>query len=194
VIKSAAFYDSLYIILRMQEVFGNVFRGELHLLAYLSCLMSLYRGQPVSCWDYFFMKTPNGAPYSPEIDAAIEDLLLNGWIATSGQHLCANERSVDFFHNISELGQNSIRNEFLDAACSSVSGLPIGMIKTAMSLEPELFSAIGATQGRILLDGPGVEILYEQFEALNHILGAGAELMVPAIVWLTYLSQKASEK
>jgi hypothetical protein len=66
--------------------------------------------------------------------------------------------------------------------------MPVGSIREGLTNEPTLnrVNALGTT--RQLLDGPGLEGIYQQFTVLSQAVGVDAQdLMVPAVVWITYL-------
>lgn len=190
-----ACYDTLSVISRTQQVIGNAMAGEVHLLAYLACLLSMYRGWAASDWAYGFIRSPYGAPYSSDIDAAVESMQANGWIEEAGQHLTLTSAGERILETLSQLGQNGPRKEPLDAACASILSVPMGIVGAAVSMEPELRNADELSLVRTLLDGPGVPVLHDQFAAITEVLGTDvADLMVPAVVWLNYLFRIALEE
>ncbi len=60
-----AAFDALQIIASLQSIYRNVAEAEVHLFAYLSCLLSLYSGQPVGDWGYDFAGTTTGSAVDP---------------------------------------------------------------------------------------------------------------------------------
>jgi len=191
-----ACYDTLFVISRTQQVMGNAMAGEVHLLAYLACLLSMYRGRAASDWGYWFIRSPYGAPYSSDIDRAVESMQANGWIGGVDRHLTLSSAGGLMLETLSQLGQNGPRKGPLDAACASILSVPMGIVRTAVSMEPELRNAEALSLDRTLLDEPEIPVpLHDQFEALRRALGIRvADLMVPAVVWLSYLSRVAQEE
>jgi hypothetical protein len=82
---------------------------------------------------------------------------------------------------------------YLDAASATALAIPLPAVADALSFEPGLRRALRFVKVRALLDEAGIALLEEQFAAVHAALadrGAAQEdLMVPAVVWLTYLSQ-----
>lgn len=189
-----ACYDTLSVISQTQAATGNAMAGEVHLLAYLACLLSMYRGWAASDWGYVFIRSPRGAPYSSDISSAIENMQASCWIEEAGQHLTLTGAGARMLEALSQLEQNRPRRQPLNAACASTLSVPMGVVRTAVLMEPELRNADELSLVRTLLDGPGVPVLHDQFAAITQVLGANVRnLMVPAVVWLNYLFRLALE-
>jgi hypothetical protein len=187
-INSTAYFDALYISMRLQTLLGSVFTGELHLIAYLSCLLGLYESHPISDWGYGFTGTTEGAPYSPAITAASDHMERSGTILRRNQIAFVSDRGVAECELLSSMHSNTTRQRYLEGACSSLLTLPIGIVREALSREPELRSMSIHRTARQLLQGPGLESLYRQFELLRSVLDHSSDILAPAMVWLTYLS------
>jgi len=190
-ISPFACFDCLFISQGVQNALGNFAPTELHLFAYLGCLLSLYKHRPVAEWGYSFYGTKMGAPFSPEIDQALPELKLAGLFADHGDYLQITERGSEEYYLLRGLSQNSDRETYLEGACSSILALPIGLIHEALSREPEIEHATKINSTRLLLtDGPGLQVLYEHFTALSTAITVDiSDLMLPSVVWLTYLSR-----
>ena len=149
-------------------------------------------------WKYAFIKSDMGSPYSTDVHIAFDALNANGAFVESG--------GVKGYYKTSEKGNNlltfyetlssfSIRKKFLDAACNSISLIPFGMIKEAMSHEPVLSSANNSLSKKSLLEqsNPATKSLYIQFASLKAALnGQYKDLLIPAIIWLESLNQNNS--
>jgi hypothetical protein len=191
--KPEAVFDSLYTGSILQRHFGNIARGEIHLFTYLACLLSIYSGHAADDWVYGYAGTKMGAPFSTELDSAIEDVLRNG-MATGNEFL---EISRSGLHEVTELASMSFfssRIIFLEAACCSVLALPVGIVRDALSHEPNLRPISRLGTSRRLLDRAGLDLLYEHFDALRTAVGAVPDLLVPATVWLSFLAQSTNRK
>ena len=194
-INPDAAFDCLSIARRLQSSLKNSAPGEIHLFAYLSCLLSLYGGQAASSWGYSFAGTQHGSPFSPELNGALEDLLALGLLSSEGQYLMVAQEGTEEYGELRRLSQNLMREKYIEAACSSLLSLPVGLIRSALSEEPMLrpSSKLGST--RALLVGPGLELLHQQFRDLSNAVGVDTrDLLVPATVWLTFLSHGAEER
>lgn len=187
-----AVFDSLYITNRMQSLLGNVIRADVHLLAYLSCVLSLYKGNPVSSWGYQFAGTAQSTPYSPSIEHAIGALLEIGSFVEDNGYISVTWQGTDQYGELQWLGQNQRREPYLKGACSSILALPIDIVRRAINVEPELRGASNLASKRLLLDdsNPGFTLVYEQLDTLSRAIGVEvSNLMVPAVLWLTLLAQ-----
>ena len=60
-VNTDAFFDTLVLIDRISQRIGTVVGPEVHLFAYLACLLAVYRGWPSADWGYRFACTDNGA-------------------------------------------------------------------------------------------------------------------------------------
>lgn len=190
-----AYFDSLFISVRLQRLLGSASFGELHLLAYLGCLLGLYESCPAAEWGYEFTGTTEGAPYSHAIARAADLMERNGTLLKQNQFLYVTDRGVSEYAMMAALDTNTDRQRYLEGACSSLLSLPIGILREALSHEPELKSASVHRMARRLLQGPGLETLYEQFEHLRSALhNEDDDILAPAMVWLTYLSGEFGTK
>lgn len=187
-----AYFDCLSIGKRLQEFSGDFAAAEIHLFAYLACLLWLYKKRPVADWEYLFAGTKDGSPFSPDINKALYLQSSSGFIEQFGYYLQITDIGLEEYALLRSLSQNSKRETFIDGACSSILALPIGTIREAIFQEPELERVSKSPRAELLLDDRRVEGLYAQFETLSATIGVDVEnLMVPAVVWLTYLSQIA---
>lgn len=187
----AAYYDCLYTANRLSAKLGSAAEGELHLFAYLACLLSLFDMQPVAEWGYNFAGLSAGAPFSPEIRESLEFLILRGaLVRTADSDLALTETGsgeLDFLRDMSFFRS---RQRYLDAACSSLRLFPVGLIRAAMGMEPGLRPVVATGGARRLLADVAIDQLHEQFDALIQALGPEKkDLLVPASVWLSYLSE-----
>jgi hypothetical protein len=187
-----AAFDVLYMATRLQYQLGNVADAELHLFGYLSCLLSLYRGNPIADWGYGFAGTKNGSPFSADLQDATRNLELNACLSREDDHLQITHRGASELEILTALDQNARRTQYLEGASSSLLALPVGMIREAILFEPTLRPAGRLDTTRLLLTGVALDLLYDQFDLLNQAVGlANADLLVPSTVWLTYLAQSS---
>ncbi|HTB11088.1 MAG TPA: hypothetical protein VK752_05945 [Bryobacteraceae bacterium] len=188
-----AAFDSLYIAAALKTNVQYPVIAEVHVLAYLAVLLSLYRGQPVSDWGYGFAGTRDGSPFSPEIDGAIRALTGTGLLRSSEGRIGITESGTAELSALTDFSQNRERVFYLEPACSSTLTMPVGVIRHALAQEPTLKPTSRLVTTRPLLDGPYMSKLYDQFEALGRTVGVEHhDLLIPATVWLGYL-WRASE-
>src|ERR1700730_11507 len=78
--NSEAFYDCLSIVSQLEKPLSGVSRLDLQRLAFLACILSLYRGRPAADWGYRFARTQFGTPFSGEVSDGLEFLAAAGHI------------------------------------------------------------------------------------------------------------------
>ena len=185
-----AVFDVLATLIHLEPRVGRVFLSEIHLFTYLGCLLYLYKENPVADWGYNFAGTPVVAPYSAEVELAIENLYRTGYIdVNSEQQYGVTDAGQDEYQMLTQLAMAS-RAVYIEGACDSVLALPIGTVNSALHHEPALRRATASRGTRRLLERVDLDSLYRQFEALAEALdGTGEELIIPAVLWLTYLTR-----
>ncbi len=186
-------HDVLAITARLQSTLNGVTAAELHLLAYLSGLLALYRRIPLAEWGYGFVRSESGSPFSTDVDRAVQSLqsrrfLIRGVDATEAMRLSAD--GMAFARFLENRHEHAWRLAFLDGACGSTLAIPPGLIRDAFRQEPTLRSVSVHRGTRRLLEQNQLYALYEHFGALSEAVGLDVvDLMVPSVVWLTYLAE-----
>lgn len=195
-----AIFDTLFIGQRLQRKIEDFSQYEIQFFAYFSCLLSLYEGNTVEDWKYSFVKTELGSPYSIDIDMSIQALLASGKLSQIGNtqdFFTVNEGGKEFFNFQNEASSSlSHRKKYLITACNTISLIPFGVIKEAVSKEPVLYSAGISRSKKSLLENsnPATKVLYEQFKDLKLALqDKYQDLIVPAVVWLESLNPENKE-
>lgn len=190
IFKPEATFDVLFIVSRLKAPLNGVTAPEIHLFAYLACILSLYGERPVDDWAYTFAGTASGSPFSPAISDAIETLERSGFIQQSDDVFTLTTLGTNEYELLRTLSQNAWREAYLTGACDSVLALPVGVLRDALSREPALERAAQLERTRQLLEDADLKSLYDQFDVLSEAIGVKiTELMVPAVAWLSYLSQ-----
>ncbi len=186
-----AYFDCLAICERLQRRFGNASTAEIHLFAYLSCLLSLYKKLPVSWWGYSFSVTKSGYPFSADLDEELATLSGRNCVINQNNYLEVNAPGKKEYEVLMTFSQNRDRELFIEGACSTTLTMPVGMIRKAISLEPEIRSSVQLGQSSLLFGEGEVSDIYRQFSVLSSIIGVETtELMIPAVVWLTYVCEQ----
>jgi len=185
-----ATFDCLFIIDRLQANRMSLTPQEIHLFAYLGCLLWIYQKRPVEDWGYGFVGTELGAPFSQEIDTSVNELVERGYLRRVHGRVDSTEIASHSLRYLRELAINTERTECLDAACSSTAAFSVGMVSNALTNEPELSRAQALPSSRMLLEETARNQLYEQFDVLRSALDQrGNDLRLPAVVWLSALYQ-----
>lgn len=185
--SSYASYDFLFVAEELSPRVGLVAVGEIHLFAYLGCLLSLFKGQPVAEWGYSFAGLESGSPFSPELQDAYKELERAGFVSSSAGGVAVTEVGRQQIEVFNTLRTFMSRKLFLGAACASLLSFRVGMVRAAMSMEPGLRPVLSVGGMRPLLAMTSLEQLHEHFDALFRVLGETSDLLVPSTVWLTYL-------
>jgi hypothetical protein len=188
-----ACFDCLSIGVKLHKTLGSVVESEFHLFSYLACLLSLYKGQPVSDWGYRHSNTSHNAPFSYEITEAVAFLIQSGLFkANEAKQFQMTAQAIEKFKEYKEMGMMSQRELFIAGACNSVLVLPMGLVREALRHEPDLERALKLSSTRFLLEDAGLDILYDHFSALSETIGIKInDLMTPAVIWLSYLIREA---
>jgi hypothetical protein len=183
-----ATFDALYIADRIQNDVGTFSAPELHLFAYLACLLWLYRGRLVEDWGYHFVGTELGAPFSVDIDDSVRTLIERGYMARVDDRMRVSDLAEQQLQDFGRLALSHDRVECLNAACSSTAAFSHGMIGSALAQEPDLRRAQATPMTRPLLEDLARSQLFLQFDALRKGLQEGEnDLRMPAVVWLSAL-------
>jgi len=187
-----AAYDSLQLTSNIARSADGASEGELHTLAYLSCLLAVFDGKRPVWWGYPFTATRAGAPFSHALRQAIQEEQRAGLLVLHDRVLLLSEAGNVELAAITPLILNRRRQRYLEAASATALTMPLPSVSDALSFEPGLRRALRFVRTKALLDEAGLALLDDQFSVLEQALDADveADLLVPAVVWLTYLSQQ----
>jgi hypothetical protein len=155
--------------------------------------MSIYDGRTADWWGFTFSVTESGAPFTRELSAAVTALTAARWLVREERVMRLTDAGRSEFAFQETLAPNRRRLRYLRAASSAALSFPLPTISDALSHEPGLRRALSFLRRKQLLDETSLALVAEQFSALTDGLGQRPEdrgdLMIPAVVWLTYLSQ-----
>jgi hypothetical protein len=193
-VNPAAYFDCLSLAVRLQRRIDEPSVAELCLFSYLSCLLWLYKGEPVSTWGYSFVVTQQAFIYSTEIQDSVSILISKGYLSPKEDiYLHVTEEGEYEYQQLATLPSMEEREPFLEGACASLLALPYGLIRNTLQQEPDIRATIELSQSRALLTDNDQDILYDQFKALSSAIGIEInDLMIPAVVWLKYLARAQS--
>jgi len=188
--SSYSAFDCLAIGNGIENAIENFSSEELHIFAYLGCLLSLYRNQPVSEWGYSFIVSTNGKPFSYDIKESFDEICLLGYIEPLNNYYKLSSKGKMLFDELKTLHQYSKRLPLLEGACASLLAIPMDVVRNAVANVPEIKRATLVKSVRSLLSKTSLDQLYEQFRILSNTFGIEiADLMIPATAWLSYLAQ-----
>lgn len=194
--QALAGYDALQLAAQQTASADGMTAGEMHTLAYLACLLSVYDGHHVRWWGYRFTATRAGAPFAYALDQALTAATDAGLLTRGDRTWSISARGRVELEQLDPLVLNQRRLGYLEAAGGTALAMPLPSVASALSAEPGLRRALRFVRTRELLDEAGVSLLEDQFAALNEALkddAAARDLLVPAVVWLTYLARMRAD-
>jgi hypothetical protein len=167
--------------------------GELHMLAYLSCLLAVFDERHPSWWGYGFTATKAGTPFATSMRQAVLDGTRAGFLVLEERVLTLSERGGHELQSVRPLILNQRRERYLEAAAATALTMPLPAVSNSLSYEPGLRGALRFMRTKSLLDETGITLLEAQFEQVGEALGGSAgkdDLLVPSVVWLTFLARQ----
>lgn len=193
---AAATFDVGFVCAQLERNLGGLRPAEIHSVTYLSCLLSIYDGCAPGAWEYLYTSTKAGTPFSPDIDQAIDRMLAGALLAEDGQLLVLSEKGRGLLQGLRALPSLSGRERFLEPACSVTLTMPLPAVTEALLHEPQLEAAVSLGQLRPLLDETGLAVVRPHLVGLRAAMsehGPLRDLIVPAIVWMSYLSRSLEQ-
>ncbi|MBV8276889.1 MAG: hypothetical protein JO170_16750 [Verrucomicrobia bacterium] len=190
-----ATFDCLYFGSWLQQQISGFSAAELHLLSYLACLLGLYRAQPQTDWGYAFVGTELGAPFSAEIEAALQSLERWGYFTSKPDRLQMTAAAQEKLEALLEQFLYRERIECLKAAASSILAFSVGTVREALGQQPDLRRAKNVPGSRALMEEAALDELYRDFDVLRRALqNTGTDLRLPAVLWITALFKGIPEE
>ena len=182
-----AFFDSLSLAHKLDNFLDGFRLEEIHLFAYFSSILFLYKGNLVSEWQYKFTVDTNGYPFSTEINEATSRHIQNGLFEYRNNYYSITGRGADEFSRFSSLTIFEKREEFLNAACTTSILVPYSETERALLHDSEIEKA-KSLQNESWLDQSKI---YQKFQEISQSVGVTAtDLLIPAVSWVNYLNEK----
>ena len=189
--NSRTSFDLLAIAKYLSAIVGKISPGEVHLFAYLSYVLYLYQGNPSNDWGYSFVATNLGAPYSADLNRAIETAIRAGLVDEKNRLLTISNIGNKEFEMLSSLSEFHRRLSYIEATCSSVLAAPIGLVRSAVYQIPTMKSSRQLHSNRHLADETSLVHLQHQISDVRAALRYEPEdLLTPAVTWIMYFSQQ----
>lgn len=189
-------FDALVIAASLTDIVVCSLETEIHSMAYLAQLLSVYDGQPASCWGYGFTHHRLGGPYALDLAAALQRLAAYGYVEEKQTTLGAaafevTESGIMRTKQLTVLGRLRTRVPYISSACDVALGRPLPHAVLALQAEPLLRSALQAKRTEQLLPDSPATGLYEQFELLKSKLAPRTlDLWIVALAWVDYLKEQ----
>ena len=183
-----AHFDTVAIIGSAPRSVAPVAIIELHLYAYLACILGLFKGNPAGAWGYGFTVTPEGFPFSFELESSRAFISSRGWIEEDGRGtMTARGDTLKVeLDRLAGLRMFSDRYEALRAATRCAVALPVGAIRGAINRSPGMVEPLALGQAQALLREGDVGLIHDECRAIELALGdKSVGLLSPAVLWLS---------
>jgi hypothetical protein len=182
-----AFFDSLSLAHKLDNFLDGFKLEEIHLFAYFSSILFLYRKNPVSDWQYRFTISDTGYPFSESIFEATTRHLQNGLFEDKGTFYTITGRGADEFNKFKLLPTFSRREEYLTAACTTSILLPYSQTLRALLSDPEIAKA-KKLDNKSWLEQSNI---YQKFDEISKEVGVSADdLIIPAVTWINFINEQ----
>ena len=152
--------------------------------------MFAYARNPVADWDYYFFATSHGAPFSDELEIAVQDLINTRILADEGSVLSVTSNGQEHLEQLKLLKEASAHSSFLQAATQTSLFYPPGLAQSAIKTNPDMKMRNGRTTVRLFGDY-AMNSTYEALARLRELVGTQrtADLTVPALAWIAFYSR-----
>jgi hypothetical protein len=168
---------------------------ELHLFAYLACLLALFEGRPLADWGYRFALTSQGYPFSAEFEA-VRQTLVNARLLHHAldDTVSVDARSAAEPQDLASLSSFAERGRWLRASMDCALALPVGSIRYALTARTDLAVSQGTGRSLAMVTPAYVERVRDERRLVGEALGGVTfDLLAPAVAWLSLYVLRAKE-
>lgn len=181
-----AFFDSLSLAHKLDNFLDGFKLEEIHLFSYFSSFLYCYAGNAISTWPHKYIVS-NGYPFSDSINEAIVRHIQNGFFENKGEYFVISGRGTDEFNKFKTLSSFVKTEEMLNAATTTTILMPYAETLRALLNEPDIKSA-EKLQNESWLNQMN---FYPKFAEINKAIGLkNQDLVIPAVIWINYLTEK----
>lgn len=186
-------FDVLYLLNSMKIKYKELSFYEINVLLYLAKLLSIYDGNLSGYWKYDFTNSEAGAPISRDILNEMEVLHEKGNIETQDDiyFMLKSKDIIDKLEVISKQYTFNWRIKYIEGAISATLSKSIPKVMNAIQNEPGIQYYYHLDRSGVLHDESDKEVdgLFSDFMILKEVVGDSREqLLVPASIWIEYLS------
>lgn len=186
-----AIFDTLYIVHKTESQYESLSLMEVTFLSYFGCLLSLYKGNPVSNWGYSFMRNVQGAPVSAELAESCSLLIGKGQLEKKDACYHSTGAGETRLLFMMEMDLFKSRQEYLQAACDCLLTGTIAELLNILSGDSVITeSSVHTMKYLNSEDNSAISRLYQQFGIVRQAIGERKNLFIPALSWLEYLKQE----
>ena len=185
-----AIFDTLFVLNQTKRQYGGISLVELNFMSYFSCLLSLYKRNPVSELGYSFFKSEQGVPISADLSESCKLLSDSGELTKEGVCFSVTEQGLSRLYFLQSLSSMRWRVEYLQAACDCLLMDSIVDILYAISSDA-IITESSVHQIKYLNsdENTALSMLYQQFNTIRSAIGHRSNLFIPATSWLLLLRQ-----
>ncbi|KQZ73829.1 hypothetical protein ASE06_15985 [Sphingopyxis sp. Root214] len=196
ILSIEAYFDCLSIAAGVPSSVAPASTRELHLLGYLARLLALFEGEPLADWGYAFALTSRGFPHSAAFEIARIELAGEGHIEQcEPETFVATARGRDELMELMGLSFLASRSRWLNAAADCSLALPMGSIRYALTSRNDLLGSGGSGQPRELVTPAYLDRVHSERTLIEDALGGeSADLLAPAVAWLSIYVLEAREQ
>lgn len=187
-------FDILFLLYRLSPVYGYVGIREIFNLCYLSLLLSIFDGKPVSDWGYNFTYSEND-PFSYSLLNEVKIMSKAGFLEnnTLDSYRITENTSI-ILKNLMTLERFGRRIKYLQACADATLNIPLPLVVDSLNYEPMLQEKKISFNRELLGEGITIHKLYDQFNGIRQVLDKKVEdLWIVSTLWLKYLSHSSHE-
>lgn len=191
---ASAFFDVIAISTKLNTFIGGCSSPEIHLFAYLACLLTLFDREPISNWGYGFIVTENGNPFGLEIEKGVNLNVSRGNLEEVDGLYTLTKRGKGEYSLLSSLGNFVRREKYLEGSCSSLAPLPLGYVRQGIKSDEAIRSAIKLEQTNLLFTEASLSIMYTEFAEILDVIGSKtSNLIIPSSIWLSHRTKRGQK-
>ena len=185
-----AFYDTLSLAHKLDSYLDGFKLQEIHLFSFFSSFLFHYAGNPIGNWQHSYT-VEDGYPFSASLNEAILRHIQNGLFEEKEEFYSITGKGSDEFNKFKSLPSLSVREQYLNAACTTTIIVPYSQTLRALLNEPELKKVSKLNNN----DWLELVNIYPEFEKISQAVGIHTkDLMIPAVTWVNYLYEKETPK
>jgi hypothetical protein len=184
-------FDCLYVASATEVTLGRCLRGDFHLLAYVAANLAASKGFD---WQYEFVGTASGIPFSSAIDDTLRDLVTNGLLELAFTQYSLSEGGRAALLELNGIESLSSRTVFLKNSCDLLLLRRPSEIEDAVRALPSAKSVLNLASSRQLLPGLDSELASAQLREMSALVSGSSESLSMASLWIDYLRLGASNE
>lgn len=189
-VKPEAFFDSISISKKLDDSLDSFKLTEIHLFSYFAELLFIYKENSLDEWNYKFVIDKTGYPFSQELQIAIDRHIKNGLLESKGDFFVITSRGNNEFSKFKNLPSFAIREEVINAACTTSILIPYSETQRALLNDPEFLKA------KAIGNNPWIEHthVYKKFKEISNAVGAPVDdVIIPAVTWINFMLEQNKE-